>query len=249
MIGLKSDREIAYMKDAGRVVAEAHSEAAKALRPGIRTKDIDIAAENIILKRGAIPSFKGYNGFPASTCISIDNEVVHGIPGERRIIEGSLVSIDIGAIVKGYHGDAARSWGVGQVSGEVERLLKVAEESLKKSIEKAQTGNRLSDISNAIQKHAEANGYSVVRNFVGHGIGKKMHEEPQVPNFGSPGKGPRLQAGMVLAIEPMVNAGTYEVSIGADNWTVTTLDEKLSAHFEDTVAITNGGPLVLTDGT
>lgn len=247
MIILKSQRELEYMYDAGQVVAGAHKEIRKALKPGISTQELDQIAENYITKAQAIPAFKGYNGFPASICASINEEVVHGIPSRlRQVITGDIISIDIGAVLNGFVGDAATTLPVGEIDKEVARLLEVTEQSLYKGIEKAVVNNRLSDISHAVQDYVENNGFSVVRDYVGHGIGRKMHEEPQVPNFGMPGRGPRLKAGMALAIEPMVNMGTYEVKTLEDNWTVVTKDRKPSAHFEHTIAITEKGPWVLT---
>lgn len=246
MITLKSDRELLYMRDAGKVVAGAHQEVAKAVREGVTTGELDKIAEDYIVSQGAKPSFKGYYGFPASICASVNEQVVHGFPGLRRLKNGDIISIDIGAELNGYHGDATVTLPVGEIDQEVERLLNVTKESLSKGIEQAVIGNRLSDISHAIQKHVETNGFSVVRDYVGHGIGRNMHEDPQVPNFGMPGRGPRLKHGMVLAIEPMVNLGTYEVETLSDNWTVVTKDKKPSAHFEHTVAITENGPEILT---
>jgi methionyl aminopeptidase len=234
------------MRDAGKVVAGAHQEVAKAVREGVTTGELDKIAEDYIVSQGAKPSFKGYYGFPASICASVNEQVVHGFPGLRRLKNGDIISIDIGAELNGYHGDAAVTLPVGEIDQEVERLLNVTKESLSKGIEQAVIGNRLSDISHAIQKHVETNGFSVVRDYVGHGIGRNMHEDPQVPNFGMPGRGPRLKHGMVLAIEPMVNLGTYEVETLSDNWTVVTKDKKPSAHFEHTVAITENGPEILT---
>lgn len=246
MIILKSDRELVLMREAGRIVAETLALVEKAVAPGVTTKEINDLAESYILKKGAYPSFKGYRGFPASICASVNEEVVHGIPGLRRLEEGDIISIDVGAIFEGYHGDAAITVPVGKVRPEVERLLRVTREALWLGIEKARAGGRLSDISHAIQTHAEKNGYSVVREFVGHGIGRTMHEEPQVPNYGRPGRGPRLVPGMTLAIEPMVNQGRPEVRVLANGWTVVTQDGSYSAHFEHTVAITADGPKVLT---
>jgi methionyl aminopeptidase len=243
---LKSDRELALMREAGRIVAETLARLEKMVQPGITTKELDQAAENYILKRGAYPSFKGYRGFPASICASVNQEVVHGLPGLRKLAEGDIISIDIGAEFQGYHGDAAITVPVGRVTPEVERLLRVTREALWLGIEQARAGRRLSDISHAIQSHVERNGFSVVREFVGHGIGRTMHEEPQVPNYGRPGRGPRLVPGMTLAIEPMVNLGGPEVTVLADGWTVVTRDGSYSAHFEHTVAVTKEGPQVLT---
>jgi methionyl aminopeptidase len=246
MIYLKSERELNYMKDAGRIVAEVHQELAKATKPGVTTQQLDEIAEDIIRKKGAEPAFKGYRGFPASICTSINEEVVHGIPGLKKLKNGDIVSIDVGTVINGYYGDGARTNPVGEVDNEIKRLLEVTEKSLEKGIEKAIANNRISDISHAIQKYVEENGFSVVRDYVGHGIGKNMHEEPQVPNFGKPGHGPRLHPGVTLAIEPMVNMGTYEVETLEDDWTVVTKDRKPSAHFEHTIAVTEKGPQILT---
>lgn len=246
MITLKSEREITYMQDAGKIVAETLEELRKAVAPGVTTKDLDIIAEDYIVSKGAIPAFKGYAGFPASICTSINEQVVHGIPGLKSLELGDIISIDCGAVINDYYGDAARTFAVGDISEEARKLMDVTEESLCRGIEAATIGNRLSDISNSIQTYVESNGFSIVRDFVGHGIGEQMHEEPQVPNFGKPGHGPRLKAGMCLAIEPMVNVGTYEVEVLEDNWTVVTKDKKLSAHFENSIAITEEGPLILT---
>jgi len=247
MIVLKSDRELNYMRDAGRIVAETHQELKKIVAPGITTRELDKVAEDYITQKGAIPAFKGYHGFPATICASINEEVVHGIPGLRALKTGDIISIDIGAVINGYYGDAAVTLPVGTISEDAARLLQVTEECLYKGIEQVKVDNRLTDISHAIQSYVESNGYSVVRDFVGHGIGTRMHEEPQVPNFGMPGRGPRLKPGMCLAIEPMVNMGTYEVETLLDNWTVVTRDKQLSAHFEHSVAVTEKGPLILTE--
>jgi len=246
MISIKSERELSYMRDAGRIVAETHREIARAVRPGVTTQELDRIAEDYIVKHGAKAAFKGYHGYPACICASINEEVVHGIPGLRNLENGDIISIDIGAVINGYYGDSAATLPVGDISGETARLLKVTEESLYKGIEQAVDGNRLSDISHAVQSFVEENGFAVVRDYVGHGIGSSMHEEPQVPNFGKPGRGPRLRPGMTLAIEPMVNMGGYEVKTLADNWTVVTVDRSLSAHFEHTIAITLDGPEILT---
>ncbi|MCR4419482.1 MAG: type I methionyl aminopeptidase [Clostridia bacterium] len=246
MIILKSDRELELMRQAGRVVAETLVLLERMVVPGVSTQELNEAAESYILKQGAYPSFKGYRGFPASICASVNEEVVHGLPGLRRLVEGDIISIDIGAELEGYHGDAAITVPVGRVKPEVERLLRVTQEALWLGIEQARPGRRLSDISHAIQMHVEKNGFSVVREFVGHGIGRTMHEEPQVPNYGRPGRGPRLTPGMTLAIEPMVNLGGPEVLVLADGWTVVTRDGSYSAHFEHTVAVTTEGPRVLT---
>lgn len=247
MIILKSERELRYMYDAGQVVAQTHKEVEKAVKPGVTTGELDQVAEQYILKCQAKPAFKGYNGYPASICASVNEEVVHGIPNRlRQVKSGDIISIDIGAIVNDYVGDAAVTLPVGEIDGEVQKLLNVTQEALNQGIEKAIVDNRLSDISNAVQTFVEKNNLSVVRDFVGHGIGRNMHEAPQIPNFGPPGRGPRLKAGMALAIEPMVNMGTYEVETLVDNWTVVTKDKKWSAHFEHTIAITEKGPWIMT---
>jgi len=246
MISIKSPREIELMRIAGRIVAETHELLRKAIRPGITTLELDAIAEEYIRKSGAKPAFKDYNGFPASICSSINEQVVHGIPGPIALKDGDIIGIDIGAVYDGYYGDAARTYGVGSIDKETERLLKVTEESFFKGIEYALPGNRLSDISHSIQKHVESNGFSVVRDFVGHGIGRSMHEDPQIPNYGLPHKGPRLAAGVALAIEPMVNQGRYAVKVREDGWTVVTADGKPSAHYENTIVITNGKPEILT---
>lgn len=246
MIIIKSDMEISYMRSAGRVVAETLAMLEKVIKPGITTAEIDKLAEEFILTHGAKPSFKGYGGFPASICASVNDVVIHGIPGRTVLQEGDIISVDCGAILNGYHGDAARTYPVGNISKEAQQLIDVTKESFFKGIEKAVVGNKLTDISAAIQRYAESYGYSVVRDFVGHGIGKSMHEDPQVPNYGTAGKGPKLVHGMVLAIEPMINIGTYKVKVKPDGWTVVTSDGKLSAHYENTVAITNNGAEILT---
>ncbi|CUH95171.1 Methionine aminopeptidase [Propionispora sp. 2/2-37] len=246
MIILKSDREIEYLRDAGQIVAETFVEIKKAIKPGVTTLELDQIAEKYIKNRGATPAFKGYHGFPGNICASVNEEVVHGIPGLRKLKNGDNVSIDIGAVINGYNGDSAVTLPVGEVDAEMQKLLDVTEQSLYKGIEQAISGNRLSDISHAVQSHAEKYGYGVVRDYVGHGIGRNMHEDPQIPNYGSPGRGPRLKSGMTLAIEPMINMGTFEVKALDDGWTVVTLDKKPSAHFEHTVAITDNGPEILT---
>ena len=247
MIVCRSAAELERMRDAGRLVAEVLTEVAAHVRPGVTTADLDAMAEQRIAKAGATPAFKGYHGYPATICASINEEVIHGIPSGRRILnEGDIISIDVGVSLNGYYGDSAITLPVGQVSEEAARLLRVTEESLYKAIERVRPGNRISDIGYAVQHHVEAHGFSVVREFVGHGIGQRMHEEPQVPNYGEPGRGPRLSEGMVLAIEPMVNAGKPAVKVLADNWTAVTRDGSLSAHFEHTVAVTTDGPWILT---
>lgn len=247
MIILKNNIEIEYMRQAGKVVAETLAKLEEVVKPGISTAELDRIAEELIVKRGAKPSFKGYYGFPASICASVNNEVVHGIPSRDRILqEGDIISVDCGAILNGYHGDAARTLPVGKVSEEAEKLINVTKDSFFKGVEKAIVGNRLTDISFAIQQYVESFGYSVVRDYVGHGIGRDMHEEPEIPNFGRAGRGPKLMNGIVLAIEPMVNIGDYHVDVKPDNWTVVTKDDSLSAHYENTVAVLNNGPEILT---
>ncbi|MCD5410818.1 MAG: type I methionyl aminopeptidase [Clostridiales bacterium] len=246
MIYIRSQREIEIMLEAGQIVAKTHELLKTAIKAGITTKELDEIAESFIREQGAVPAFKGYGGFPASICTSINHEVVHGIPGSNKLIDGDIISIDIGAMYKGYFGDAAKTHGVGQISKKAQLLIDVTRESFYEGLKCAKEGFRLSDVSHAIQTHAEKYGFSVVRNYVGHGIGTKMHEDPQIPNFGRPGKGPRLKAGMVLAIEPMINAGVYNVEVMPDNWTVSTLDRQNSAHYEHTVAITEDEPELLT---
>ncbi|MEW6771563.1 MAG: type I methionyl aminopeptidase [Bacillota bacterium] len=246
MISRKSERELRYMRKAGRIVALTLKELGKAIKPGVTTGELSTLAEDLIRRQKARPAFKGLYGFPASICTSVNEQVVHGIPGPRRLKAGDIISIDVGAEVHGYYGDAAATFPVGEIDGEAARLLRVTEEALYEGIKKAVAGNRLTDISHAIQVYVEKHGFSVVRDFVGHGIGSRMHEDPQVPNFGPPGRGPRLEEGMTLAIEPMVNAGTYEVAVLEDNWTVVTKDGKLSAHFEHTVVVRNGAAEILT---
>ena len=248
MIIIKSPREIKKMEQASKIVAEAHAYLKEKIAPGITTEEIDQLGEQFIKAQGARPSFKGYRGYPASVCISINEEVVHGIPSSRReLTEGDIVSLDIGAFYKGFHGDAARTIPVGEVNPEAARLIEVTEESFVEGIKQARPGNRLSDISHAIQSCANEHGFSVVREYVGHGIGNKMHEAPQIPNFGPPGRGPVLKKGMTLAIEPMLNAGSYQVKTLEDKWTVVTGDGSLSAHYENTVALTDGEPLILSE--
>jgi len=246
MIILKSKQELKLMREAGRIVGLVLEELRDAVKPGVTTGKLDQIAEDMITKAGAKPAFKGYNGFPASICTSVNEEVVHGIPGLRKLRSGDIISIDVGAVKNGYYGDAAVTLPVGKVDQEIMKLIEVTREALMRGIEQAVLGNRLSDISHAIQSHAEKNSFSVVREYVGHGIGRNMHEEPRVPNFGSPGRGPRLAPGMVLAIEPMVNMGTHMVYTKEDGWTVVTQDSKYSAHFEHTVAVTEDGPQILT---
>jgi len=246
MIILKTKREIEIMRRAGKLVAESHELVRRNIKPGITTLELDLLVEDYLRSQNAIPTFKGYSGFPFSICASVNEEVVHGFPSKRKLAEGDIVSIDIGATFEGYVGDSAKTFLVGEVDDEKRRLVEVTRQCFYEGIKFAKVSYRLSDISHAIQQYAESNGFSVVRDFVGHGIGRNMHESPQIPNFGKPGKGPRLQEGMVLAIEPMINAGTYHVKVLDNDWTVVTLDGKPSAHYEHTVAITDGEPMLLT---
>ena len=247
MIICRSAGELEKMRAAGRLVGEVITELSARVAPGVTTATLDEIAEELIRRGGAIPAFKGYHGYPATICASIHEEVIHGIPSGRRILnEGDVISIDVGASLDGYYGDSAVTLPVGPVSEQAATLLRVTEESLYKAIERVRVGGRISDLGHAVQHHVEAYGFSVVREFVGHGIGQRMHEEPQVPNYGEPGRGPRLTEGMVLAIEPMVNAGKPAVKVLADGWTAVTRDGGLSAHFEHTVAVTADGPWILT---
>ena len=247
MIVLKNTREIKIMREAGRISAMALQLAGQAVEPGVSTAELDRIAEKYILSQGAKPNFKGYNGFPATACISINDQVIHGIPSKNRIIkQGDIVSIDLGAVIDGFHGDNAATFAAGDVSPEAERLMRVTEESLYEGIKAARSGSRVGDISFAVQSYVEARGYSVVRQFVGHGVGASLHEEPEVPNFGKPGHGARLLPGMTLAIEPMINMGTEKVKVLPDGWTVLTADGALSAHFEQSIVITADGPQILT---
>ena len=247
MIVCRSAAELDAMRAAGRLVGEVLTALAAKVTPGVSTADLDRIAERMIVEAGGIPAFKGYHGYPATICSSINEEVIHGIPSSGRVLkEGDVISLDVGASLAGYFGDSAITVPVGQVSEEAATLLRVTEESLYKAIAVVKPGGRVSDIGHAVQKHVEAYGFSVVREFVGHGIGQRMHEEPQVPNYGEPGRGPRLAEGMVLAIEPMVNAGKPAVKVLSDGWTAVTKDKRLSAHFEHTVAVTAGAPWILT---
>ena len=246
MIIIKSDMEIEYMRNAGKVVADTLATIEAVIKPGITTAEINKLAEEFILEQGAKPSFKGYGGFPASICASVNDEVIHGIPNNRVLQEGDIISVDCGAVLNGFHGDAARTFPVGKISKAAEDLIRITRECFFKGVEKAKVDNRLTDISAAIQSYAESFGYSVVRDFVGHGIGKSMHEDPQVPNYGTAGRGPKLSHGMVLPIEPMINVGKFNVKVKPNGWTVVTSDGSLSAHYENTVAILNNGPEILT---
>ncbi|ADD03186.1 methionine aminopeptidase, type I [Thermoanaerobacter italicus Ab9] len=246
MIYIKSKNEIDLMRTAGKVIANLFEVLEKVIKPGVTTLELDRIAEEFIIKNGCKPAFKGLYGFPASICTSINEEVVHGIPSLRKLKEGDIISIDIGASYKGYNADAARTFYVGEITEEAQKLIEVTKNSFFEGIKYAKEGNRLSNISHAIQTYVENYGFSVVREYVGHGIGIKMHEDPQVPNFGPPGRGPRLKKGMCLAIEPMVNTGHYMVKTLENNWTVVTADGGLSAHYENTIVITEGEPEILT---
>lgn len=247
MIVLKTSRELALMREAGRISQRALREAGKAVEPGVSTWELDKIVRNYIEKAGAKPSFLGYGGFPASACISVNHVVIHGIPSKKQILkEGDIVSIDVGACLNGFHGDNAWTFPCGDVSKEAQDLMDATRESLFAGIAAAQKGARLGDIGHAVQAYVEARNYSVVRDFVGHGVGAKLHEDPSVPNYGTPGRGVRLLPGMTIAIEPMVNQGAYQVKVLDDGWTTVTVDGRLSAHFEHTIAITPDGPVILT---
>ncbi len=243
---IKSDQEIAVMRQAGRIVATVLEMLKLQVRPGMRTRELDVIAAGETARLGGEPSFKGYRGFPANLCVSVNDEVVHGIPGERVLHDSDIVSLDFGAIFEGFQGDAAITVGVGTISREAKQLVEITEGALKAGVAAAYPGARLGDISTAIEHHAESRGYSVVREYTGHGIGRQLHEEPQIPNFGLPGEGPALKKGMVLALEPMVNIGDWATRVDDNHWTVRTRDGSLSAHFEHTIAITDAEPEVLT---
>lgn len=246
MISLKSAAELVKMRDAGKITALARAEGGAMVKPGVTTKQIERKIKDCILSHGATPSFLGYGGFPAAACISVNEEVIHGIPGNRQLLPGDIVKIDVGASYKGYQGDCAATFPVGNVSEEAAKLIQVTRECFFKAFEKACPGNRIGDIGAAVENHAAANGFTVVKDFVGHGIGMDLHEDPAVPNYGRQGHGVLLREGMTLAIEPMINAGGFRVKVLADGWTVITEDGSLSAHYENTVAITAGGPEILT---
>jgi len=246
MIYIRSQEEIGKMRESNRIVAETIHILGLEIKPGIQTGKLDKIADEYIRSRGANPAFKGYRGYPASICISIDEEVVHGIPSKRELRAGQIVSVDVGAEKDGYYGDSAYTFAVGEVSETKKHLMQVTKDSLYKGIEKALPGKHLSDIGNAVQSYVEMNGFSVVRDMVGHGIGQRLHESPEVPNYGDPGKGPILRPGMCLAIEPMVNAGTFEVYVLDNGWTIVTADHQPSAHYEHTIAITETGPVILS---
>ena len=246
MISLKSDREIQAMRKAGRITAQARALAGSMIRPGVTTHEIDTAVRRFIESHGAKPSFLGYGGFPGSACISINEEVIHGIPGPRKLKEGDIVSVDVGAYIGGFHGDCAATYPCGKISEEAQRLIDVTRQSFFEGFAQAREGNRISDISHAVQAYVEANGFSVVREYVGHGVGRNMHEAPEIPNYGAPGHGPKLLRGMTIAVEPMVNAGTAAIRQMSDGWTVKTRDGKYAAHYENTILITAGEPEILT---
>ena len=246
MIAIKNSEELSCMRQACKITAAARALAGEMVRPGVSTSQIDKAVYDFIVSQGAKPSFLNYHGFPGSTCISVNSTVIHGIPGGYVLQEGDIVSVDVGAFYKGFHGDCAQTFPCGTISVQAQRLIDVTKQSFFEGIRFAKRGYRVSDISHAIQTYVESNGFSVVRSFVGHGVGAQLHEEPEVPNFGAPGRGPRLLPGMTLAIEPMVNAGVYDVRVLKDGWTTVTADGKLSAHYENTVLITDGEPEILT---
>ena len=246
MISIKTKQEIELMRDVNRIIGLLFEHLRPLIQPGITTYELDREAELFIRSHNAKPGFKGYRGYPATICASVNNEVVHGIPGPRKLVEGDIISIDVGAIKHGFNADAARTFPVGKISEDARRLIDVTKRALDAGIDKARPGNRLYDISAAVQKVAESAGYGIVRDFVGHGIGRNLHEDPQIPNFGKQGTGPVLKKGMTFAIEPMINMGTWKVKILNNGWTVVTADGSLSAHFENTIAITNDGPYVLS---
>lgn len=247
MITIKSKSEIQKLRDAGKIVAQTHKLLKEHIKEGITTYELDKLAEDYIRKCGAIPSFKGYGGFKGSICSSLNSQVVHGIPSKEVVLKnGDIISIDVGAFYNGYHGDSAKTYGVGEISEIDKKLIEVTRQSFYEGLKKAVVGNRLSDISHAVQIYVEKNGFSVIRDYVGHGVGEKLHEDPQIPNYGSPGRGPRLQEGMVLAVEPMVAIGTHKIKVLSDGWTAVMIDGKNAAHYEHTFTITDGEPELLT---
>ena len=246
MIPIKNEREISVMRRACKITAAARALAGEMVRPGVTTKEIDKAVHDFIVSQGATPSFLNYSGYPASACISVNNTVIHGIPDGRVLKEGDIVSVDVGAKWGGFHGDCAATFACGEISSEAKKLIEVTRQSFFEGVKYARQGYRISDIGHAVQTYVEANGFSVVRAFIGHGVGEHLHEEPEVPNYGKPGRGPRLIRGMTIAVEPMVNAGTFDVKVLKDGWTTVTADGKLSAHYENTVLITDGEPEILT---
>lgn len=247
MITIKTDAEIELMRQAGRIAAIAREVAGSYIKAGVTTNFIDSKVKSCILAHGARPSFLGYGGFPASACVSVNDEVIHGIPSSRILKDGDIVKVDVGAYYKGFHGDCAATFAVGDISDEAKRLIAVTEQCFYEGINAIKPGGRIGDISNAIYQYAKKNGYEVVREFIGHGVGRNLHESPDVPNYGPAGRGPRLQAGMTFAVEPMINVGTWEIRVLENKWTVVTADGKLSAHYENTIAVTNSGVLILTD--
>ena len=249
MISLKSSHEIEAMRRAGKITADARALARDMVKPGVTTQQIDKAVYHFIKSQGATPSFLNYNGYPASVCVSVNDEIIHGIPGKRMLKEGDIVSVDVGAYIGGFHGDCAGTYPCGQVSDQALDLIRVTQQSFFEGLKFAREGYRLSDISHAVQEYVESHGYSVVREYVGHGIGRRMHESPEVPNFGNPGHGPRLLRGMTIAVEPMVNAGSAAIRQMSDGWTVKTADGKNAAHYENTILITDGEPELLTDAS
>ena len=249
MITLKSEHEIELMRRAGKITAAARALARDMVKPGVTTQQIDKAVYHFIKSQGATPSFLNYNGYPASVCVSVNDEIIHGIPGKRMLKEGDIVSVDVGAYIGGFHGDCAGTYPCGQVSDQALDLIRVTQQSFFEGLKFAREGYRLSDISHAVQEYVESHGYSVVREYVGHGIGRRMHESPEVPNFGNPGHGPRLLRGMTIAVEPMVNAGSAAIRQMPDGWTVKTADGKNAAHYENTILITDGDPELLTDAS
>ncbi len=250
MISLKTPEQLRLMKEAGRITAETLIYAESVLRDGMTTWELDRHIRGFIERHGAIPSFLGYSGFPGSACISLNDEVIHGIPSKSRIIrEGDIVKIDVGACYRGYHGDSARTFGVGHVDAAAQKLIEATKQSFYRGMEQALSGHRIGDIGHAVEERVRADGFTVVRQYIGHGIGSALHEEPDVPNYGTPGRGARLYPGMTIAIEPMVNTGTSEVRVLSDGWTVVTADGSLSAHYENTVAITDNGPIILTEAS
>ena len=246
MIILKNKLELALMRDSGKIAALARATGGEMAKPGVTTGAIDAKIRKVITSHGATPSFLGYGGFPGSACVSVNEEVIHGIPSDRVLKEGDIVKIDVGAFYKGFHSDCAATFAVGAVSDEALRLISVTEESFMRGMAKAVPDARLGDISAAVQEYVESNGFSVVREYVGHGVGRELHEDPSLPNFGTAGRGVRLRSGMTLALEPMVNVGVYDVRVLSDEWTVVTADGKLSAHYENTIAVTDNGPVILT---
>ena len=249
MITLKSEHEIELMRRAGKITAAARALARDMVKPGVTTQQIDKAVYHFIKSQGATPSFLNYNGYPASVCVSVNDEIIHGIPGKRVLQEGDIVSVDVGAFIGGFHGDCAGTYPCGQVSDQALDLIRVTQQSFFEGLKFAREGYRLSDISHAVQEYVESHGYSVVREYVGHGIGRRMHESPEVPNFGNPGHGPRLLRGMTIAVEPMVNAGSAAIRQMSDGWTVKTADGRNAAHYENTILITDGDPELLTDAS